>query len=76
MSQRILLIDNYDSFTYNLFHALHTLNGRAPEVKRNDELDMKMLLVYDAIVLTPGPGLPHEAGWSMLSSVPGWIVAE
>lgn len=62
MNQRILLIDNYDSFTYNLFHALYTLNGCAPEVRRNDALELNLLQFYDAIVLSPGPGLPHEAG--------------
>lgn len=72
MGQRILLIDNYDSFTYNLYHALHTLNGCAPEVKRNDVLEMELLCNYDAIVLSPGPGLPHEAGMLMQAIEKCW----
>ena len=72
MSQRILLIDNYDSFTYNLFHALHTLSGRVPEVKRNDELELDLLRGYDAIVLSPGPGLPHQAGMLMQAIETCW----
>jgi len=72
MKQRILLIDNYDSFTYNLYHALHTLNGHTPEVKRNDELEIDGLHTYDAIVLSPGPGLPHEAGMLMQAIETCW----
>jgi anthranilate synthase component 2 len=72
MNQRILLIDNYDSFTYNLFHALYTLNGLAPEVKRNDDLKLDQLMDYDAIVLSPGPGLPHEAGMLMQAIETCW----
>jgi anthranilate synthase component 2 len=72
MKQRILLIDNYDSFTYNLFHALYTLNEAAPEVIRNDNLLLSALKNYDAVVLSPGPGLPHEAGKLMQAIETCW----
>lgn len=76
MKQRILLIDNYDSFTYNLYHALHTLNETAPEVRRNDEMQLELLGNYDAIVLSPGPGLPHEAGNLMQIIEASWDTAK
>lgn len=59
---KILLIDNYDSFTYNLFHYLDELNEGGVEVIRNDELDLNNLQKYDRVVLSPGPGLPENAG--------------
>jgi anthranilate synthase component II len=59
---RILLIDNYDSFTYNLFHYLDEINEGGVEVRRNDELDLDQVLHYDLVVLSPGPGLPKDAG--------------
>ena len=58
----IVVIDNYDSFTYNLVHALKKLSGRDVDVIRNDELEFSDLEKYDKIVLSPGPGLPEEAG--------------
>jgi anthranilate synthase/aminodeoxychorismate synthase-like glutamine amidotransferase len=58
---RIVVIDNYDSFTYNLVHALEAL-GAACTVMRNDYLDENALTSCDGIVLGPGPGLPAEAG--------------
>ncbi len=59
----LLLIDNYDSFTYNLFHYLGEL-GAEVVVKRNDELSAKDALTMgaDAVVLSPGPCTPREAG--------------
>ena len=59
----LLLIDNYDSFTYNLFHYLGEL-GADVVVKRNDELtaDQALALKPDAVVLSPGPCTPNEAG--------------
>jgi anthranilate synthase component 2 len=59
----LLLIDNYDSFTYNLFHYLGEL-GAETVVRRNDELDVQaaMALNPSAIVLSPGPCTPNEAG--------------
>lgn len=59
---QILLIDNYDSFTYNLFHYLDELNQGGVEVVRNDELDLEKVKEYDRVVLSPGPGLPKDAG--------------
>lgn len=59
--KRILLIDNYDSFTYNLFHYLESL-GVEVEVVLNDKLSGVEPERYDALVLSPGPGLPEEAG--------------
>ena len=55
---RILLIDNYDSFTFNLVHFLEMASGSLPDVVRNDALDAIDLSRYDAVVLSPGPGLP------------------
>ncbi len=72
MKQRILLIDNYDSFTFNLFHALYSLNEVAPDVIRNDNLLLSALKNYDAVVLSPGPGLPHEAGKLMQAIETCW----
>ena len=60
---RTLLIDNYDSFTFNLFHLLGEVNGDEPIVVRNDELswDEVAALAVDNIVISPGPGRPeHE----------------
>jgi len=65
---KILVIDNYDSFTYNLVHALKKFEGVAVEVKRNDEVSEGEPDLYDKIVFSPGPGLPEEAG-SMLSII-------
>ena len=57
----ILVIDNYDSFTYNLVHYLEDLNCDIT-VKRNDQLLLDEVKNYDKILLSPGPGLPDEAG--------------
>lgn len=58
---KILIIDNYDSFTYNLVHYLEDLNCEVT-VKRNDQLSLDEVEAYDKIVLSPGPGIPDEAG--------------
>ncbi|MEQ8625030.1 MAG: aminodeoxychorismate/anthranilate synthase component II [Vicingaceae bacterium] len=58
----ILLIDNYDSFTYNLFHYLEELSDDEVEVIRNDELELDQIDEYQAIVISPGPGLPSSSG--------------
>lgn len=57
----IVIIDNYDSFTYNLSHQLKAL-GAQVDVVRNDAFQMFQLEPYDKIVLSPGPGIPEEAG--------------
>lgn len=59
--KKIVIIDNYDSFTYNLAHLLKEL-GAEVDVKRNDQFKMSDLQAYDKIVLSPGPGIPEEAG--------------
>ena len=58
---KIIVIDNYDSFTYNLVHYFEEL-GCNTTVKRNDEVEMKEIEKFDKIVLSPGPGIPDEAG--------------
>lgn len=58
---KIVIIDNYDSFTYNLSHLLKVL-GAEVYVVRNDKFELKDLEQYDKIVLSPGPGIPSEAG--------------
>lgn len=60
-SLKILIIDNYDSFTFNLFHYVEGLNVQV-DVFRNDEFDLSLLPSYDKIILSPGPGLPKDAG--------------
>lgn len=59
---KILVIDNYDSFTYNLVHAIKKISGLPVDVFRNDEISLKEIEKYDKIVLSPGPGIPEEAG--------------
>lgn len=59
--KKILVIDNYDSFTYNLVHYLEDL-GCKVIVKRNDQLTLKEVDAFNRIVLSPGPGIPDEAG--------------
>ncbi|TLF41608.1 anthranilate synthase component II [Maribacter aurantiacus] len=61
MARKILMIDNYDSFTFNLVHYLEDL-GREVIVKRNDQLSLEEVDNYQEIVLSPGPGIPDEAG--------------
>lgn len=58
---KILIIDNYDSFTFNLFHYVEGLSVEV-DVFRNDEFDLSMLSNYDKVILSPGPGLPKDAG--------------
>lgn len=61
MQTDVVIIDNYDSFTYNLAHLLRSLDARVT-VLRNDQFDLPELEKYDKIVLSPGPGIPSEAG--------------
>lgn len=58
----ILLIDNYDSFTYNLSLLVKSITGKHPVVQRNDCINMETVAQYDKIMLSPGPGIPSEAG--------------
>ena len=58
---KVAVIDNYDSFTYNLVHYLEDLNAEVT-VFRNDEFELSELEKYDKILLSPGPGVPSEAG--------------
>jgi anthranilate synthase/aminodeoxychorismate synthase-like glutamine amidotransferase len=60
---KILLIDNYDSFTYNLFHYISKINNNV-DVVRNDKIDGKTILKkkYSKLVISPGPGNPNQAG--------------
>lgn len=58
---KIIVIDNYDSFTYNLVHYLEDLNVEVT-VYRNDEFELSELEKFDKILLSPGPGIPDEAG--------------
>ena len=59
--KKIAVIDNYDSFTYNLVHYLEDLNAKVT-VFRNDEFELEELQAFDKILLSPGPGIPDEAG--------------
>ncbi|GMN11942.1 aminodeoxychorismate/anthranilate synthase component II [Croceitalea sp. MTPC9] len=61
MERKILMIDNYDSFTYNLVHYLEDLDCEVV-VKRNDQLTLEEVANFQEIVLSPGPGIPDEAG--------------
>ena len=58
----VLVLDNYDSFTYNLVHLLHDVGCKEVEVVRNDKIDLAQVAGYDRVVLSPGPGIPCEAG--------------
>ena len=59
--KKIFLIDNYDSFTYNLLYYLEEL-GCEVTVKRNDKFELDEISNFDAILISPGPGIPREAG--------------
>ena len=59
--KKVLVIDNYDSFTYNLVHYLEDLDCDVT-VKRNDQLSLEEVDEYEKIILSPGPGIPDEAG--------------
>ena len=59
---RILILDNYDSFTFNLVHYVEKLCDRSVDVFRNDEINLEEISRYDKIILSPGPGLPEESG--------------
>jgi anthranilate synthase component 2 len=60
--ERILILDNYDSFTYNLVHYAEAIPNFEVDVFRNDEISIEDIDRYDTIILSPGPGLPKNAG--------------
>ena len=68
MTRRLLIIDNFDSFTYNLLHYCETFPGIYCEVKRNDEIDAAYADSFDSLLFSPGPGLPKDAG-NMMSII-------
>jgi anthranilate synthase component II len=59
---KILVFDNYDSFTYNLVHLVEKITHVKVEVHRNDQIPLEKVKGYDKIILSPGPGIPEEAG--------------
>jgi len=59
---KILVLDNYDSFTYNLVHYVEEILDEEVDVFRNDEISLEEIEKYDKILLSPGPGIPDEAG--------------
>jgi anthranilate synthase component II len=59
---KILVFDNYDSFTYNLVHLVEKITHEKVDVYRNDQVPMEKVKEYDKIILSPGPGIPDEAG--------------
>jgi anthranilate synthase component 2 len=59
---KILIFDNYDSFTYNLVHLVEKIMHIKVDVYRNDQITLEQVKAYDKIILSPGPGVPEEAG--------------
>ena len=59
---KVAVLDNYDSFTYNLVHAIEKILKQKIDVIRNDQVPVEYFEKYDKIVLSPGPGIPEEAG--------------
>lgn len=59
---KILVFDNYDSFTYNLVHLVEQIMGEKVDVFRNDAIALEEVKQYDKIILSPGPGIPSESG--------------
>ena len=62
INKKILVFDNYDSFTYNLVHLIEKITDAEVDVFRNDEITLDAVESYQKIVLSPGPGIPEEAG--------------
>ena len=62
MTPKILVFDNYDSFTYNLVHLVEKILHAKVAVYRNDEIPLEKVKEFDKIILSPGPGIPEEAG--------------
>ncbi|UZT97726.1 aminodeoxychorismate/anthranilate synthase component II [Chryseobacterium fluminis] len=61
-STKVLVFDNYDSFTYNLVQMIERILNVSVDVVRNDEITLEEIGKYDKIILSPGPGIPEEAG--------------
>jgi len=61
-STKVLVFDNYDSFTYNLVQIIERILNQKVDVVRNDEITLEEIGKYDKIILSPGPGIPEEAG--------------
>ena len=59
---KVLVLDNYDSFTYNLVHYIEKIKNCKVEISRNNKISISEIDKYDKIILSPGPGLPGEAG--------------
>ncbi|MEM6771670.1 MAG: aminodeoxychorismate/anthranilate synthase component II [Bacteroidota bacterium] len=59
---KVLILDNYDSFTYNLVQYVEEELGQEIDVYRNDQIELEAVAAYDLIILSPGPGVPEEAG--------------
>lgn len=59
---KLLVFDNYDSFTYNLVHLVEKILQQRVDVVRNDQIPLENVAAYDRIILSPGPGIPEEAG--------------
>jgi anthranilate synthase component 2 len=59
---KLLILDNYDSFTYNLVHLVEKVSDNSFEVRRNDEIPLAYVNQFDKLLLSPGPGLPSQAG--------------
>ena len=70
---RLLILDNYDSFTYNIVHCVRSL-GYEAEVRRNDEISIAEIDAFDKIIISPGPGIPSEAGILPRQKVDIWRV--
>jgi anthranilate synthase component II len=62
IAMKILVFDNYDSFTYNLVHLVEKILHTKVDVFRNDAISLEEVKAYDKIILSPGPGVPSEAG--------------
>jgi anthranilate synthase component 2 len=62
---KILILDNYDSFVYNLHQYTEEISGQKVDVFKNDQIDLESVGSYDIIFLSPGPGIPEEAGIMM-----------
>jgi len=60
--EKVLVLDNYDSFTYNLVHYIEENENYEVDVFRNDEISIEAINNYSTIILSPGPGLPEDAG--------------